>query len=350
LTNAPLGKFVVVLVLSLGILSTVMLLSAPEGDGIQPPKIGPGFDASQIKGPNECVECHKHSGSVWEKTPHATTITDMPRSEEGRDIAKKMGIRRIKSESLCLDCHSTAVPKEGKLKPISGVSCESCHGASEPWLKRHGEFSGKKEGEESAEEIASRWAECESAGMLRAGMILEIARNCVSCHVVPDEKLVNVGGHSSGSDFELVSWSQGVIRHNNWYSKGTENKIASKERQRVLYVVGTLVELETTLRCLATASTSARYAKKNARRVDHLRKRLAAIAAATPVNSVVAANEAVTSLRLVLSNRKEISSAADAVQAASEKFVDEHDGVGLEALDPLIPPPEDFRGGEPGQA
>ena len=42
-----------------------------------------------------------------------------------------------------------------------------------------------------------------------------LAQSCYRCHTVPDERLVNVGGHHAGSlDFELVSWSQGTVRHN----------------------------------------------------------------------------------------------------------------------------------------
>ena len=56
---------------------------------------------------------------------------------------------------------------------------------------------------------------------------------------------MNKGGHKAGSSFELVSWSQGEVRHNTWHSKGKENVPASAARKRMLYLVGLGVELET---------------------------------------------------------------------------------------------------------
>ena len=42
---------------------------------------------------------------------------------------------------------------------------------------------------------------------------------------VPEERLVNVGGHTAGSAFELVSWSQGEVRHNLQKSAGKDGVI-----------------------------------------------------------------------------------------------------------------------------
>ena len=84
--------------------------------------------------------------------------------------------------------------------------------------------------------------------MIRPRSLYQLAKNCYGCHVVPQEDLVNKGGHRAGSDFELVSWSQGEVLHNTWYSKGKDNVAASAERKRMLYLVGLGVELETALR------------------------------------------------------------------------------------------------------
>ena len=81
--------------------------------------------------------------------------------------------------------------------------------------------------------------------MIRPSSLYRLAKNCYSCHVVPQEDLVNKGGHPAGSAFELVSWSQGEVRHNTWHSKGKENVPASAARKRMLYLVGLGVELET---------------------------------------------------------------------------------------------------------
>lgn len=304
---------------------------------------GPGFDPKAIVGASECTECHTHSGAVWEKSLHHGTITDMPRSEKGREIAKKMGIRRIKSESLCLDCHATSHWEDDKIKPSSGVSCESCHGAGMGWVKLHGEFSGKEEGQETADEIARRWKASEAAGMLRPTMIADIARNCVSCHVVPHEDLVNVGGHPAGSDFELVAWSQGDIRHNNFYSKGKENKVATIERQRLLYAVGLLAELELLLKAVGTVEKKGSYASANARRVLDLRKKLASAAKATQQADLIKALQAVGELRLSLSNQEAILAASGLITQSLDNLAATSNGEDLAGLDSMLPKPEDYK-------
>ena len=61
-------------------------------------------------------------------------------SEKGRAIASRLGIADPRQAKECLDCHSDNVPvaRRGPAFTISdGVSCEACHGGSEPWLKSH---------------------------------------------------------------------------------------------------------------------------------------------------------------------------------------------------------------------
>ena len=96
--------------------------------------------------------------------------------------------------------------------------------------------------------------------MIRPKAMYTLAKNCYGCHVVPREKLVNVGGHPAGSKFELVSWSQGEIRHNLWYGNGKDNKLASAKRKRLMFVVGLVVELETALRAVGKATQKKSYA------------------------------------------------------------------------------------------
>lgn len=325
------------------VLATMVMVGVGQDAKKTQLQTGPGFDPKAIVGASECTECHTHSASVWEKTIHHGSITDMPRSEKGREIAKKMGIKRIKSESLCLDCHATNHWEDEKLKPSSGVSCESCHGAGMGWVKLHGEFSGKEEGQETEDEISRRWKASEAAGMLRPTMIADIARNCVSCHVVPHEDLVNVGGHPAGSDFELVSWSQGNIRHNNFYTKGSENKIASVERQRLLYVVGILAEMELVLKTVGTAKEVGNYAKANARRVGALRQKLAAATAATKHPELLKALNAVGKLKMSLKNQEAIIEAAGVITLSLDMIAATSDGADLSGLDDLLPKQKDYK-------
>lgn len=302
-------------------------------------------DPSKVMGPNACAECHKNEAAVWKGTHHFKTFRDLPRSKEAREIAKKMGVRRIKAASLCLDCHFTTQPKGNKLKAIAGISCESCHSAGKSWIKVHSGYSGKKKATESATEAKARWAKTEAGGMIRPKAIYTLAKNCYSCHVVPREKLVNVGGHSAGSKFELVSWSQGEIRHNLWYGNGKENKPASTKRKRLMFVVGLAVELETALRAVGKATQKKTYAVKMARRAATARKRLAGAAKIlSNVPELAAAAKAAQAAGLKLNNDKELSAAADKVAAAGMAIAAKYDGSTFGAIDKAIPGPGKYKG------
>ena len=111
-------------------------------------------DPKKVTGPNACAECHKEETEVWRATHHFTTFRNMPRDKEASRIAKKMGIKRIKAKSLCLNCHFTTQKTGKRKKTIAGISCESCHGSGKDWEKLHSEFSGKKK--ETEEQGRSR--------------------------------------------------------------------------------------------------------------------------------------------------------------------------------------------------
>ena len=92
--NRALGAFT----LALGL---VLAMSAdPSSSEAQELRLDPAL----VKGPDACGECHKSSVAVWKDTHHATTFKSLPRSEKAKEIAKAMGIRRIKSASDCLTC------------------------------------------------------------------------------------------------------------------------------------------------------------------------------------------------------------------------------------------------------
>src|SRR6185369_16624764 len=74
-------------------------------------------DASKVVGPNACGECHKQEVEAWKGTHHFKTFSEMPRKTAAKEIAEKMGVRRIKSESLCLNCHFTVQQKDNAEEP-----------------------------------------------------------------------------------------------------------------------------------------------------------------------------------------------------------------------------------------
>jgi Cytochrome c554 and c-prime len=308
-------------------------------------KDGVATEAANVVGPNACAECHKQEAESWKGTHHFKTFREMPRNAQANEIADKMGVRRVKSESVCLNCHFTVQEKNGKEEPVAGISCESCHGAGRDWIKVHSGFSGKKEQTETKVEEEARWKLAESKGMIRTRAIYQLAKNCYGCHVVPQEDLVNKGGHRAGSAFELVSWSQGEVLHNTWYSKGKDNVPASAERKRMLYLVGLGVELETALRAVGKATARKPYAFEMAGRADLARKQLEAAAKAAPdVPEITTIIEFANSAGLKLNNDAALAAAADGISKLLIRITEKYDGSTMAGLDGLIPGQDKLKG------
>lgn len=297
-------------------------------------------------GVNACAECHTKETEVWRNTRHHDAFRRMPRSREAREIADKLGIKRIKSDALCQGCHFSTVTKGRRTKVVAGVSCESCHGAGEAWLKVHSEFSGHPNKQaESENEAKVRWQRSVALGMIRRSAFYDIAKNCYGCHVVPQEKLVNVGGHPAGSDFELVSWSQGEIRHNVWYNKGKSNPVSDSNRRRILYLVGLATDLETALRAISVATKFDGYAIRMAHRADRARKAMQKVAErlkdVAEVSAIIAAGH---SAGLKLDNQAALTAAADKISIEARALAERHTGEKFSAIDALIPGPKKFVG------
>lgn len=317
-------------------IATVALLA---GIGVS---VARAADPELVVGPNACAECHKKEATIWQRTHHFTTFRDLPNNKDADAIAEKMGVKRLKSESLCLNCHFTTQAPD---KVIAGISCESCHSAAKDWVKVHSGFSGKKEGQETKAEIAARWEKSEAAGMIRPTNYYALAKNCLTCHVVPNEKLVNVGGHAAGSSFELVSWSQGEIRHNVWFNKGASNPEAAQGPKRMLFVIGRVVELEAALIGVSKATAKDTYALKMATRADAARKAVAALASVLPnAPELKAIADVGQGAGLKLNNEAELVAAAGKVSELGQKFSKGYDGSGFAAVDQYIPGADKYKG------
>jgi hypothetical protein len=302
-------------------------------------------DRTKVVGTNACAECHKQEAEALKGTHHFKTFREMPRDAAATKIAKAMGVRRVKAESVCLNCHFTVQEKGGSAEPISGISCESCHGPGQDWIKVHSGYSGKTAATETKPEAAARWKLAEAKGMIRPGSVYALAKNCYSCHVVPHEELVNKGGHLPGSAFDLVAWSQGEVRHNTWHSKGKDNVAASASRRRMLYLVGLGVELETALRAIGKASARKIYAFDMAARADRARKQLAAAAKSVPgVPEIGKLVEYGHAGGLKLNNESALTAAADGVAKVLVAISEKYDGSTMSGLDSFIPAPDKYKG------
>lgn len=301
-------------------------------------------DHGKVLGPNECAECHERTTEIWKQSHHFSTVNTMHRSEKAQKIAKKLGIKRIKAKSQCLGCHYTSQLVAEKPKVIAGISCESCHGPSKDWLERHSEYSGKKKETETAQEATARMQDSEAAGMIRPHMLYTLAKNCYSCHITPNEELVNVGGHSPGSPFELMSWSQGEVRHTVWHNEAGKNVEASAERKRMMFILGAAVELEESFKAVGQATKKAKYAVTMAKRAKRAAKRLAAIAKLLnnpELNDMV---KVIKSTKLKLNNQVKLEAASAKIGELASRFATNYDGSTFAKVDSILPVPSKYKG------
>lgn len=297
-------------------------------------------DPAQVLSADACVKCHASEVEVWRRTPHAQTFEELHRKPEAKQIAERLGIRSIKYEYRCVACHYTQQSQAGRDVAISGVSCESCHGASQQWLDLHHDYggAGTTRLSESPAHREQRIAAAVAAGMRNPHNLYLMAQSCLRCHTVQDESLVNVGGHSAGSlDFEFVSWSQGTVRHNFLRSDGKTNAVSSAARLRVMFVAGMIAELEASLRAVAVATENNTYGVNAAKRAARAAARLRSVAAkveSPEIEKVLAVFEGV---QLRLGNGGSLTAAAEKIGGLGYRFAEQSSGEHFQVLDQFIP-------------
>jgi hypothetical protein len=303
-------------------------------------------DPDKVVSSESCARCHINETAAWKQTPHFRTFEELGRSAEAQLISQRLGIRSVKRSDLCLNCHFTCQNDGEKVKPISGVSCESCHGAAADWVSLHNQYlsgSGTKESE-TEEQRWLRLANSAERGMYNTRNLYQIASNCLNCHTIPNETLVNVGGHKATSDdFEFVRWSQGSIRHNFLRTGGTTNAITPIEQLRVMYVVGLIADLEYSTRATAKATQKSTYGNAVANRAARVAVQLYQIQQQISDPHLQAALTAFAGAELRLKNEANLVEIANQIQTAGESFAKEADGTRLAAVDPHLPKPNEYK-------
>jgi len=307
---------------------------------------GAAHDPAKVVGPERCGECHKSELAAWQQTHHAKTFLEMHRKPEAAEIVKKLGGKRIKQNEHCLTCHYTQGLKEGEPTALWGVTCESCHGQAKEWIDVHNDYGGKgvTRETETADHKKARLEKTAGAGMIRPADTYHAAANCYSCHTVPDEELVDKGGHKARSDFDLVSWSQGEVRHNYFYSSDKKNREASAAHKRVLYVTGKGLDLEYSLRAGAKATAAGPFLDNATKSVAAALSKLKEIQSAQPIPEVAEMITAASSVAVKPGNAAGLNKAAAGVAEANQKFGKSNDGSKLNAIDKLVPPLSTYKG------
>jgi hypothetical protein len=312
-----------------------------------------------VVGQQECQKCHVTESKAWLASPHAMASFADLSSEKAPKFAEAMGVTGDFKDSLCAQCHATDPAGSSD----NGVSCESCHNSAGPeasgWFSVHSDYglpnggAGSPIGMRDQEPEAhrkSRIAKCEEQGMLRSSNIYAIAKNCLDCHTVPNEKLVNAG-HPTSKRFELVRWSQGVVRHNFALDQSTNAEAPSlwlkplparpnrspENRQKLMFVAGQLADLEMSLRARAEASDGD-YGKAFNSRIEDAQGELEDLSHIPEVELALAAVGEIDRNRLRNFGGDDasfFSSAADGVLKAAKAFVENHpDGDDLGEVKP----------------
>ena len=302
-------------------------------------------DPSKVLTAATCAKCHANEVAVWKQTPHAMTFDQLSRDPRAKEICSNLGLRSVKRSETCVKCHFTQKTTNDRTKAVSGVSCESCHGAAADWLDTHYDYGGPDatKDSESAEHREARLAASTELGMRNTRDLYSIASSCFNCHTVPNESLVSVGGHQAGSqDFELVRWSQGKVRHN-FLRDGQTNAVSTPERLRVMFVAGMVADLEFSTRAVAVATEKSNYGMTVAGRAASVATRLNQLQQKLSDQNLQLALNAFAQAELRTNNRESLEQIADQIKKAGHQFVAANDGSELAAVDASLPDPSSYK-------
>lgn len=300
----------------------------------------------KVTGPEACVECHVDELDVWKRTVHNKTNRDLVRRPETADMLLRLGLTKVKGEKQCQDCHFLGQIIDEQYQTVAGIACESCHGAAADWVKTHGDYGqGITAATETPEHRAARRAAAAASGLRGPDQLYALGATCYECHILADEKVANVGGHVPGSvGFNLLTWSEGEVRHRIPRTGAKVNPPAPVARQRVLFVVGVILETEYCFRAVAQATERATFGVTQARRADAARQLLEKIAALAPDPGLAEIVTVAKATALRLNNRAELTAAADKIAALGRAYAGRVTGEQLAGVDPLLPGPDRYQG------
>ncbi|MBL4828151.1 MAG: hypothetical protein JKY66_10665 [Spongiibacteraceae bacterium] len=170
----------------------------------------PEFDTNMHLGVATCASsvCHGNISKVanenvwlnefriWTRDDYHSRAYQVLKTEESKNIAKKLGLASATGARVCLDCHADNIVRENrgpKFQINDGVGCEACHGGAQLWIDSH-----SVKGTSHAENIEKGMYPTEN-GVARAKL-------CLSCHYGTKDKLTThriMGAGHPRLSFEL---------------------------------------------------------------------------------------------------------------------------------------------------
>ncbi len=224
------------------------------------------------QGPKSCQGCHRDEYKTGEATKHFTSYRTAHKAKDAKKIAIAVGGKKsMKRNKNCGVCHYSTeqTHAEGKPKVKYGPSCEGCHGASSDWEIIHSDYGGRnvKREDETQDHKAKRIADSAAAGLAWASMTYDIAVNCMKCHGLARSEIGGEAfakmlgaGHPINQSFEIVTFSQGGMRH--WLEKRSPARLAN------LFVAGQAAKLVSATEAAAKSEDAPSKAAQMKRAAD----------------------------------------------------------------------------------
>lgn len=131
-----------------------------------------------------CTKCHFDQGESWNMTAHAKAFESLKpgMKKEAKTKAKLDPGKDYTQDKNCVGCHVTGygapngyLPgSSADLKQVTGVTCESCHGAGGKYRQLHADGGDrlKTKGETSERKL-----------LAGAGQVFDMEKACAGCHL-----------------------------------------------------------------------------------------------------------------------------------------------------------------------
>lgn len=241
-----------------------------------------------FEGPAACQECHTAEYDQWSETQHAESFNRVHKRPKAKRYLKAMGgPADARENEVCQACHYTVSKGQGDSAVIAraGPACEHCHGPSSEWITIHRNYGGREvtKRTEPIEHRKNRYQSSKDNGMIWPSMRYDIAEGCYRCHILNPNDLdaetltkLSDSGHPVDTEFELIEFSQGSVRHRFYPPDIDTNQELSPPDLARFWAVGQAAKLVVATRALARLKHP-KYASEQQRRIAEAKEALAII-------------------------------------------------------------------------